>query len=247
MLVAVEFGLLFQLMLWLNAEMLVNALFVLHLFMGWYTIDAFQKDDRRWLKGGSLFIMGLLAGWTVCAKEQGILLLPVSILLMSTLTIRGQAAWIRQVLQRLREYGAGVMAPLAWYGVHFREQWTNGEKWRIFIDDLRIMFSQDSLSDQLNAPTTWGTFSARFGHSDSWWGFFQSSSSLLQEFPDTHRGCLERLLWNLIDWTRSGIDFIETPIHLGVLIGKVAYGCLVIYCRYCPCCWFLFLSPTTIR
>lgn len=172
-----------KLMLWLNAEMLVNAFFVLHLFVGWYTIDVFQKDDRRWLKGGALFTMGLLAGWTVCAKEQGILLLPMSFLLMSALTVREQSNWFKSILQRTVWYVLGVLAPLAWYGVHFREQWTNGEKWRIFIDDLQIMFSQDSLSDQLNAPTTWGTFSARFGHSDSWWGFFQSaSSSLLQEF-----------------------------------------------------------------
>ena len=26
-------------------------------------------------------------------------------------------------------------------------------KWRIFIDDLKIMWAQDSLSDQLNAPS----------------------------------------------------------------------------------------------
>ena len=161
-----------KLMLWLNAEMLVNALFVLHLFMGWYTIDAFQKDDRRWLKGGIPIHNGT-ACWLDCVcKRTGDTIVaglyPADVDIDNTV----DRCLIRQVLQRLVWYGAGVMAPLAWYGVHFREQWTNGEKWRIFIDDLRIMFSQDSLSDQLNAPTTWGTFSARFGHSDSWWDSF---------------------------------------------------------------------------
>ena len=172
-----------KLMLWLNAEMLVNAFFVLHLFVGWYIIDVFRNDSSIWARRFSLVTMGLLAGWTVCAKEQGILLFPVSLFLMTILTLQKGRGWLKQIVQHVGWYTVGAVGPLAWYGVHFREQWTNGEKWRIFIDDLKIMWSQDSLSDQLNAPTTWGTFSSRFGHSNNWWDFFySSSSSLLQEF-----------------------------------------------------------------
>ena len=69
-----------------------------------------------------------------------------------------ESGWLKQIVQHVGWYVVGAVGPLVWYGVHFREQWTNGEKWRIFIDDLKIMWAQDSLSDQLNAPTTWGPF-----------------------------------------------------------------------------------------
>ena len=171
-----------KLMLWLNAEMLVNALFVLHLFIGWTTLEAFRTQETTWRRRGGLLMTGLFAGWTMCAKEQGILLLPVSLLLMSILTLEAKQNLWKSIGQRVVWYLLGAIGPIGWYGVHFAEQWRNGEKWRIFIDDLRIMFSQNSLSDGLNAPTTWGTFSARFGSADSWWEFFTASSaSLLQD------------------------------------------------------------------
>ena len=103
-------------------------------------------------------------------EGAGTSLFPLSLLLMTILTLQ-KGRWLKQIVQHVGWYVVGAVGPLAWYGVHFREQWTNGEKWRIFIDDLKIMWSQDSLSDQLNAPTTWGTFSSRFGHSNRLVGF----------------------------------------------------------------------------
>ena len=215
-----------KLMLWLNAEMLVNAFFVLHLFAGWFILDIFRNDSSVWTRRFSLVTMGLLAGWTVCAKEQGILLFPVSLFLMAILTLQEYRAWFKKIIHHVGWYTVGAIGPLVWYGFHFREQWTNGEKWRIFIDDLKIMWAQDSLSDQLNAPTTWGTFSSRFGYSNSWWDFFySSSSSLLQEFltPTVYALGLSIVtvvtvsVWNWFKTTEETVWKLEWKIGLWIL------------------------------
>ena len=224
-----------KLTLWLNAEMLVNALFVIHLFIGWMTLDLFRTESSLWKRRGGLLTTGLFAGWTVCAKEQGILLLPVSMMLLSTLTVHHRSDVVKTVLQRFGWYMLGAVGPICWYGVHFAEQWRNGEKWRIFIDDLRIMFSQDSLSDSLNAPTTWGTFSTRFGSTNGWWEFFQASSgSLLQDMQTPTvwaiivavTTVLTALVWNhlqtesdrfSIEW-RSGIWIVGHLIPVAPLL-----------------------------
>ena len=83
--------------------------------------------------------------------------------------------------------------------------------------------SQDSLSDQLNAPTTCGTFSARFGHSDSWWDSFSGIVFSSSRISDTTVVALS-VFFGTLSIGRSGIDFIETPIHLGVLLEKWRMG-----------------------
>ena len=173
-----------KLILWLNAEMLVNALFVVHLCVGWYLLEIHQtskdspKQQRIWLT-----ILGIIAGVTVCAKEQGILLLPWSILGVVFCTLDGHrfSEWKRW-LSKVSWYLLGAVFPLGWYGVHLYAQWVYGEKWLILKADLLLIATRDSFDDQMTVDTTWGSFADRFGVHESWWGLFRSSSqALLQD------------------------------------------------------------------
>ena len=179
-----------KLMLWLNAEMLVNALFVLHLFVGWWVLDCQRNLRSKWMHRASIALMGGLAGVTVCAKEQGLLLFPISMLLIALLPCTSWKA-LKGAFARLGWYGIGAIPPMGWYGSHFLVQWQEGEKWRIFVQDLNIMSQQTTLSDQLHASTTWGTFSSRFGEADSWMEFFNAAStSLLQDMRESAIGTI---------------------------------------------------------
>ncbi len=183
-----------KLTLWLNAEMLINALFVVHLCVGVQVLRLFNEssDDvsegadktahGSWARRTWLALLGLCAGLAVCAKEQGILLLPCSIVGLLCLSFKGYSGtWGREILSRLGWYGLGAAPLLGWYSVHLYAQWVYGEKWRIFQADLLLMASRDSFAEQMTAETTWGTFAKRFGNHDSWWSFFEASSASLMQ------------------------------------------------------------------
>ena len=173
-----------KLILWLNAEMLVNALFVVHLCVGWHVIELYQTSKvslkHKWIW---LILLGAIAGLTVCAKEQGILLLPWSILGVVFCTLDGHRfhEWKRSV-SKLGWYLLGAVFPLGWYGVHLYAQWIYGDKWSIVTTDLTLIATRDSFDDRLTADTRFGSFAERFGMYDSWWDFFTvSSRGLLQD------------------------------------------------------------------
>ena len=101
------------------------------------------------------------------------------------------------------------------------------------INSMLLQLGGPSLHDSVNRTPGGGSFS-----------------------PPRHR-CYRRC-WHLrsMQWWHSwelwglplcGIGFREVQMHLGRLTGEAVHGCLVIYCRYCLCCWFRFLNPTTIR
>ncbi len=173
-----------KLTLWLNAEMLINALFVIHLCVGTQVLRLFNGSDeaKPWTKRAWLLALGVSAGLAVCAKEQGVLLLPWSILgVLCLLGKESSLKLIRESASRLGWYGLGALPLLGWYGVHLYAQWVYGEKWRIFQADLLLMASRDSFAEQMTAETTWGTFAKRFGNHDSWWSFFEASSTSLMQ------------------------------------------------------------------
>lgn len=161
-----------KLVIWLNAEMLVNGLFVMHLFAGW---RAMETPAGR-LRNGWLCTTGMLLGLAICAKEQGLLLAPFAVVMVTLLS----SSW-RHRIRDLGWYLAGTLPFAVWYGYWLRGQLVYGEKWRIFQSDLDILASQTSWSDMNTVSTTWGSFSRTFGTSDSVWTFFWTSSqSLLQ-------------------------------------------------------------------
>ncbi len=188
-----------KLIIWLNAEMLVNALFVVHLFVGWSLLRA--EPSSVWQRRGWLVGTGLVAGLAVCAKEQGILLFPLSVLGVVGLTWSG---W-RSAFARLGWYMLGAVPLLGWYGVHLYAQWIYGEKWKIFTSDLSLMAGATDFDGQMQLETTWGSFGQRFGLTDSWWSFLDaSSSSLMQDMKTPILFCLGFSLFTAVSlWARN--------------------------------------------
>ena len=161
-----------KLVIWLNAEMLINGLFVAHLFAGWRAID----DNRCSKQSVWLVLSGILLGAAVCAKEQGLLLAP-----LSTMMILLSASGFGERLRAVGWYLLGALPFFGWYGYWLKGQFTYGEKWRIFQGDLQVLAKQESWSDVTSVSTTWGSFSRTFGESKSVGDFFISASqSLLQ-------------------------------------------------------------------
>ena len=161
-----------KLVVWLNAEMLVNGLFVAHIFAGWCALDSIEQTvQRRWF-----ILSGAVLGAAICAKEQGLLLAPLSVVSLFLMT----PGWYRR-WKVVGFYLLGVLPFLGWYGYWLKGQLQYGEKWRIFQSDLTLLAAQDSWTDMTSVSTTWGSFSRTFGESDSILSFFMTSSqSLLQ-------------------------------------------------------------------
>ena len=161
-----------KLVVWLNAEMLVNGLFVVHLFAGLRALDSTERTVQRcWL-----VLSGVVLGAAICAKEQGLLLAPLSVCLLPFLA----SGWRRR-LENLGFYVLGALPFIGWYGYWLKGQLQYGEKWRIFQSDLALLASQESWNELTSVSTTWGSFSRNFGQSDSALDFFMTSSqSLLQ-------------------------------------------------------------------
>ena len=165
-----------KLSVWLNAQMLCNLFFALHMCYGYHIIQS--KNKQSYWKWATL---GCFAGAAIASKEQGIILLfmTISALLLSVGFLK------KYKYQRILAIGAyicGSLPLIGWYVYWLKDQLIHGEKWRIFGDDLDILQSQTNWNGLMKAQTTWGSFSNRFGTQDNLGEFlYQASRILLQD------------------------------------------------------------------
>ena len=165
-----------KLSVWLNAQMLCNFFFALHMCYGYHMIQSKKKEPYwKWAT------LGCFAGASVASKEQGIILM-----LMTIAALFSSMFFLKKYrFQRFLSIGAYIFGSLplvGWYVYWLKDQLIHGEKWRIFGDDLDILQSQTNWNGLMKAQTTWGSFSNRFGIQDDLGGFlYQASRILLQD------------------------------------------------------------------
>ena len=155
-----------KLSLWLNAQMFCNCIFVMHLVFGWILI----KKRKPW----SWLLLGLLASAGTLAKEQGLLLYPLTLLFCL-----GYSGTITQSLRQGFYFVIGSLPLGIWQFTWLRAQNNYGEKWRLFDEDLRLLFSRESWQDFLRIKTSWGSFAHRFYDEQDITQFFYKTADIL--------------------------------------------------------------------
>ena len=157
-----------KLSIWLNAQMLCNFFFALHMIIGYWILHSNRSKTWQWS------LLGLVAAATVCTKEQGLLLLPSSLLFLCF-----SAPSLLAALRRSSFFLIGASPLLLWYGYWFQLQLQHGEKWHIFSGDLEKLGGTRSLSELLRTQTTWGSFQKSFGHHENYIHFLEESTKIL--------------------------------------------------------------------
>lgn len=155
-----------KLSLWLNAQMFCNFVFVLHLVFGWM----FIQKEKTW----SWILLGAIASAGTLAKEQGLLLYPLTFMFCF-----GYSRSIKQSLRQGFYFFIGSLPLGIWHFHWLRAQKNYGEKWKLFDTDLKLLLTQDSWQEFLTIKTSWGSFANRFYPEQDVLLFFSKTASLL--------------------------------------------------------------------
>ena len=161
-----------RLSVWLNAQMICNFFFALHMCYGYHIVTS-KKQSHDW----KMLILGFFGGAAIAAKEQGIILV-----LMTVPYLLVQPFFTNQIISginRILYYIIGCLPMVGWYLYWLKDQLIHGEKWRIFQSDLSILSEQSSFSELMRIKTTWGSFSSRFGEQFGVFEFLNQSSRIL--------------------------------------------------------------------
>ena len=160
-----------RLSVWLNAQMICNFFFAAHMCFGYHLIHStknIRTQNWKWIW------VGLFGGAAIASKEQGLILVPMTLLFIVI-----QTKHIRNKIQSSLYYILGCIPLSSWYFYFLKEQLIYGEKWRIFSEDLELLQKQSSFDDILGVKTTWGSFSHRFGQQEGFGDLLQQSSQIL--------------------------------------------------------------------